>query len=265
MRIVGVIDLKDGSAVHARGGRRGEYRPVTVAAGRRVDGDPEALARAYVDDLGLRELYIADLDAIAAEGSGGTSVSAEDRAAAHARHAPVIAAVARLAPLWLDAGVSSVASATGALERGAARIVVGLETLDSFASLAAISMRLGPERVVFSADLVDGHLLAPRLAGARPPLDVVAKEAVQAGVGAIVVLDLARVGGGNGPDVAAVRRMRAAVETCRLFAGGGVRDADDLQRLADAGCEGALVATALHEGRIGTVDLRRFAQPSVSR
>jgi uncharacterized protein related to proFAR isomerase len=35
-----------------------------------------------------------------------------------------------------------------------------------------------------------------------------------------------------------------------LVAGGGVRDRADLDALADAGADAALVATALHEGRV---------------
>jgi uncharacterized protein related to proFAR isomerase len=38
-----------------------------------------------------------------------------------------------------------------------------------------------------------------------------------------------------------------------------VRDADDLGRLAEAGAHGALLATALHDGRIGVDDIARAA------
>ena len=51
--------------MHARGGDRTAYLPVANAVGTRIDGDPIALARAYVEQLGVRELYVADLDAIA--------------------------------------------------------------------------------------------------------------------------------------------------------------------------------------------------------
>jgi phosphoribosylformimino-5-aminoimidazole carboxamide ribotide isomerase len=40
-----------------------------------------------------------------------------------------------------------------------------------------------------------------------------------------------------------------------LLAGGGVRGYEDLARLADAGCDGALVATALHDGRLCAADV----------
>jgi phosphoribosylformimino-5-aminoimidazole carboxamide ribotide isomerase len=47
-----------------------------------------------------------------------------------------------------------------------------------------------------------------------------------------------------------VRRIRRAVPVVRLAAGGGVRDPGDLERLAAAGADAVLVATALHDGRV---------------
>jgi phosphoribosylformimino-5-aminoimidazole carboxamide ribotide isomerase len=50
-----------------------------------------------------------------------------------------------------------------------------------------------------------------------------------------------------------------------LVAGGGVRGADDLARLADAGCDGALVATALHDGRLSAADVTAARRIAVRR
>ena len=63
--MIGVVDLLGGRAVHARAGRREDYRPVRAVAGSVIEpGDALALARVYIDRLGLTELYAADLDAI---------------------------------------------------------------------------------------------------------------------------------------------------------------------------------------------------------
>ena len=72
----------------------------------------------------------------------------------------------------------------------------------------------------------------------------------------VIVLDLARVGSGMGPDIALIAELHAAFPGLELLAGGGVRDAGDLRALADAGAAGALVATALHRGVIGPRELR---------
>jgi phosphoribosylformimino-5-aminoimidazole carboxamide ribotide isomerase len=52
-------------------------------------------------------------------------------------------------------------------------------------------------------------------------------------------------------DEAMLCDVRAALPGVDLIAGGGVRDQSDLDRLAAAGADGALVATALHRGVIG--------------
>ena len=259
MRLIGVLDLAGGRAVHARGGVRTRYAPVGVAAGYQIDGDPVALARTYVDRLGLAELYAADLDAIAARQSPEPGASANLPA-----HTPLIARLATVAPLWLDAAISSPAHARQALGLGAARVVVGLETLQSFTELSAICTTLGKTPVAFSLDLRGGVPIAPRLdVSSSQPADLVAR-AADAGVSAVIVLDVARAGEAIGPDLAMVARVRAYAPETTLVAGGGIRGLEDLVRLAEAGCDGALVATALHDGRLGVEDIRGLPHVSES-
>ena len=229
MRVVPVIDLKGGAAVHAVRGERERYR----ALGR----EPLALARAFRSELGLDELYVADLDAI--RGDGG--------------HGSTIAALAREARVMVDAGVSEPERARELLDLGAHRVVVGTETLtgpDAFDRLLADV----PE-VVLSVDLRDGRALSPdpQLAG-LPALDALAR-LHRAGLREAIVLDLARVGSGAGPDVGLIAEIHAAFPDLELLAGGGVRGVEDLRALGDAGAAGALVATALHSGVIGPREL----------
>jgi phosphoribosylformimino-5-aminoimidazole carboxamide ribotide isomerase len=54
----------------------------------------------------------------------------------------------------------------------------------------------------------------------------------------------------GGPDLELLARIRDAVRDTWLLAGGGVRGAGDLDALARLGVDGALVATALHDGRL---------------
>jgi hypothetical protein len=73
MRVVGVIDLKAGTAVHAVRGERESYRPVSSVIGG-DDGDAVALARGFRSELGLDELYVADLDAIVGDGENSARI-----------------------------------------------------------------------------------------------------------------------------------------------------------------------------------------------
>ena len=238
MRIVGVIDVRGGRAVHAVAGQRTQYAPVRTAAGMPVQGDPGALARAYVNALGVREVYVADLDAIE------RGVDAVNRDA--------VAAIVNVgAPVWLDIGMSSADDARVAVALGASMIVVGLETLARFEALDEICAAVGPDRVAFSIDLRSGQpIVPPNVAHGAWPVTAVAARAETAGVRSIIVLDLARVGTSSGIDVELMTAVRRVAPGVALFAGGGVRSEADIDVLRDVGCDGALIATALLRGTL---------------
>jgi phosphoribosylformimino-5-aminoimidazole carboxamide ribotide isomerase len=233
MFVIGVIDLLNGRAVHARRGERHDYRPIVLPGV--PGGDPARLADFYVNQLGLASVYVADLNAIAGE------VAQVD----------CIRQVSTVAPaVWLDAGVSTPEAAARARAAGATRIVIGLETLASRRALDDVCASCDPDEVVLSLDLRNGRIVT---GGAFPPHTaphIIATEAAAAGVRTIIVLDVARVGTGGGCDWQTIASVREAVPSAMLVAGGGVRDANDLKRLAAIGCNGALVATALLNGQL---------------
>jgi phosphoribosylformimino-5-aminoimidazole carboxamide ribotide isomerase len=252
VRVIGVLDLLQGRAVHARAGAREKYAPVASADSSFAPGDALALAHEYIHRFGLTELYVADLDAI---------LTASRQSSAPAFQESLVAGVAALgASLWLDAGTSSVADARRAIALGASPVVIGLETLASFDALQAICADVGRHRVAFSLDLRRGEpVTTSALAGAhKSPKEAasrLAARAADAGARHMCVIDLARVGLGEGPDFETIAGVREAVPELTLVAGGGVRALDDLRQLAEAGCDGALVGTALHQGRLKPADI----------
>jgi phosphoribosylformimino-5-aminoimidazole carboxamide ribotide isomerase len=224
--------------VHAVRGQRERYRP--LRSGLVAGSDPLRVARAFREELGLDELYVADLDAI----TGGSL------------HRDVLVALARDTRVMIDAGVTDAAAVQPLRELGAARVVIGTETLADPAALA----RLAGLQPVLSLDLRDGQVLSPdpELAGLGPA-EALARLA-PSGVREVIVLDLARVGSGAGPQVDLVGELRTRFPDLELLAGGGVRDLADLHALAEAGAAGALVATALHGGTIGAEELRALSR-----
>ena len=248
MKLLGVIDVLHGRAVHARAGARDRYAPVTAVGSVSIDpGDTLAVAKAYIDRLGLMELYVADLDAILRHPRDADRASQGSTAA-------FLAAMG--VPIWLDAGVTSIVEATRALTVGATTVIVGLETLPSFATLEEICTAAGGDRVAFSLDLREGEpILDPGGSMSREPVIRMAERAAAAGARTVIVLDLARVGTARLMDVGLIAGVRAAVPDVALLVGGGVRGLDDIERLADLGCDGALVATALHNGRLGRTEV----------
>lgn len=257
---MGVVDLAGGLAVHARGGDRRGYGPVARVADSDVAGDAVRLACLYRAHWGITDVYVADLDAIAARPLQADAVRR---------------LVATGLRVWLDAGVGDDDAASAAFDLGVHRVVVGLETLPTFAHLDRICQGLPAGCTAFSLDLRDGMPLRP-LAGisAGPSLapgsghaalsvpdarstprgpatpEAIAVRAVRAGAGALIVLDLARVGAGAGLDMRLLSRIREAVPGVTLLVGGGVRHDHDVAVARSLGCDGVLVATALHTGAI---------------
>jgi phosphoribosylformimino-5-aminoimidazole carboxamide ribotide isomerase len=259
MVIIPVLDLSHGVAVHAQAGDRARYETVQSVLTPRDGGDPVALLRAFREALGVVECYVADLDAI----QGGAIQRTTIRELAQFE-------TGFPGPLLVDAGTHQTGGALEVLACGASEVVVGLETLQSFADLRAIVELVGPSRIVFSLDLRLGRpILHPALqdvSGAQPDAASLAAQAVETGVRSLLVLDIGRVGTGVGVDLGLLETLRRRFTAERLLAGGGVLTRRDLERLRDAGCDGALVASAIHAGRIGADDLLALqSETSASR
>jgi phosphoribosylformimino-5-aminoimidazole carboxamide ribotide isomerase len=231
MRIVPVLDLKGGVVVHARRGQRAAYEPLRSPL---VDGcEPVPVARALCAVAGTSTLYVADLDALAGEPVDVATLTA----------------LSTVADVWVDAGATTPERATALARAGVARNVVGTESLGPDAPDGFDTGGPGPPRVL-SIDLRDGTLISPRrdLTGREPA--AAAPLAAVLGVREVLVIDLARVGSGAGPPLHAVAELAKALPGLAIYAGGGVRHDEDLRALEAAGAAGALVATALHEGRV---------------
>src|SRR3954471_4861933 len=143
MRVIPVIDLKDGTAVHAVRGERERYRPLRTPLAE--GSDPVDVTRAVRDRLGLEELYVADLDAITG-GSGPPQL---------------LAALARETRVMVDAGVAGPEAVARLLDLGAARVVIGTETLPGVAALGRLRAALPDAPLVLSLDLRAGRVLSP--------------------------------------------------------------------------------------------------------
>ena len=243
MRVVPVLDLKGGVAVHAVRGDRDAYAPVRSVLS--LSADPIELARAFRERLGCDACYVADLDAIAGTGS----------------HHAVVQAIAALGlSVWLDAGVAMPEDARRAVSCGAARVIVGTETLKDPRDLPAIveaargAASVGAD-LLLSLDHRGGRLLGGSPAVAGTEATELAAAAWAAGIRAFIVLDLARVGAQAGPETEPARRLRVHLPAAEIVLGGGVRGKEDLQALERAGYHAALVGTALHTGVLGAADL----------
>jgi phosphoribosylformimino-5-aminoimidazole carboxamide ribotide isomerase len=229
MRIIPVIDVMSGVAVRAVAGRRAEYRPLVSRL--TPSTNPREVAEAFRRHLGLTEVYVADLDAIAgAEPAWGLFAGLRDRGFR----------------LWVDAGIRTAADAVRLATAGVEVAVVGLETVRGPDDLRTVVSTLGAERVAFSLDMMGGRLLGNSALGDSP--EAVAAAVVTCGVRRLILLDLARVGVASGTGTEALlAKLVSKHPDVEFVAGGGVRGREDLRTLEKAGAVAALVASTLHD------------------
>jgi phosphoribosylformimino-5-aminoimidazole carboxamide ribotide isomerase len=237
VKIIPVLDLLDGIAVHAMRGERKEYRPLKSVLC--SSPDPLELARVF-DSLGFDELYIADLDAILGRNkdfSVFTRISSETNLS-----------------LMVDAGINDLGKAKSVLDAGASRVIIGTETLTDIGFTGEAVQTLGDERVIVSVDLKGGELLSrSEKIRSMNPLRLV-ESLEELGVARIIVLDLARVGSEQGANMGVVTEVleKTGVD---VITGGGMRGIEDLEEARALGVSATLIATALHTGKLTAVEL----------
>jgi phosphoribosylformimino-5-aminoimidazole carboxamide ribotide isomerase len=238
LKVIPVLDILGGVAVHAVRGRRKEYQPIkSVLCASVKPLDVAAALKA----LGFSELYVADLDAI----TGGQ---------------PNFSLFKRLAvepglKLLVDAGVTSLKRAEEVLDSGVSKVIIGTETLQSLGFVAEAVGTLGSERIMVSLDLMGDRVLSRfELSGLSEPLAFL-RELENTGVSQVIVLDLQKVGSGEGVNTAFLQEVLRNIKA-DVFVGGGVRDIADLVELKDLGVFGVLIATALHSGKISPESLK---------
>jgi HisA/HisF family protein len=233
MRIIPVLDLLYGVVVHGVAGRRSEYRPLVSRL--TASCRPDDVAAALTSHFGFTEFYLADLNAIQGESPAWNTFALLQKQGCH---------------LWVDAGVVTWEDAAALDQFGVRTVVVGLETVAGPAVLASIVELLG-DRAVFSLDLRGGVPLGNGLLWKSQDAEGIAAEAIALGVKRLLVLDLQRVGVGEGTGTEALcARLTKSIPYVEISAGGGVRGLDDLRQLRDRGVQNMLVASALHDGRL---------------
>lgn len=219
MRIIPVIDVMGGVVVRAVAGRRSKYRPLRSALTDSID--PRVVAEALGNATGAAELYVADLDAILGDGVLSIDPSRFP------------------GTVLFDGGLRTLEQLEAMRNRPNVRPVVGTETW-------TVPPTAWPEPfpAILSLDYFRREFRRgwPGMAEAT---------ALAERVASIIVLDIARVGTGQGSGTEAIlRELRLRYPKLELLAGGGVKDREDIRRLEDAGADAVLVASALHDGSL---------------
>jgi phosphoribosylformimino-5-aminoimidazole carboxamide ribotide isomerase len=231
VRCIFVIDIFNGTVVHAVRGERERYEPIDRYSRVVSTSDPKEVVRV----VRPKEVYIADLNQITGTGKG--------------ENLGAILAISCLARTMADIGVSNLSDLDHLPER--VTPVLGTET----ASLKLIEEAALQREIVVSVDMKNRKVLSrdPELA-ALSPLDVL-RRLNGFPLAGVILLELDRVGTSLGLDREFLEKA-SSVSDHPLILGGGVKGLEDLVALEKMGFCGALVATAVHNERIPLEMLR---------
>jgi phosphoribosylformimino-5-aminoimidazole carboxamide ribotide isomerase len=219
MDLVLAMDLKGGLVVHGKRGERSTYRPLTWGL------SPTAEPVPYLSIMRPHSLYIADLDRIMGSGSHDHEITS---------------CTQMVRTCYVDRGCSS---PEDFLEGENIINVVGTET-------AGEDLTRYPSGIL-SLDIRNGRVIP----GNRMPAQVL-REVESLPFQGCLILHLGAVGTGEGLPSAELSLFRAATAKPLLF-GGGIAGDRDLDLLASIGFDGAVVATAVHTGKIPIDAVRR--------
>jgi phosphoribosylformimino-5-aminoimidazole carboxamide ribotide isomerase len=212
MELILAMDLKKNHVVHGKSGQREEYNPLAWGC------SPTAEPVGFVRALAPRYIYIADLDQIERTGS----------------HDRIITECARLvSTCYADRGCRV---PDDFLSGYHITNIVGTETGGEDLSLYGGGF--------LSLDVKNGRVIP----SGREPADVL-RQANGWKFDGCIILNIGAVGTQTGLDRMMLDTMRAAYHR-KLYWGGGVASAADLFMLKKAGFDGAIIATALHHGKI---------------
>ncbi len=239
MRVIPVLDLMGGKVVKGVRGNRTEYQPLkeTIFLPSPEASDPFFLLQAMLDFYAFQEIYIADLDSIEGVGNNFSIISSLRQIFDE--------------KILLDIGVVT----TVELEIFSSEfsIVVGSETLRQLSDLELIVKYSKSKEVWFSIDISKEKVLSPLNSNIpQDPVDA-ALLAIKNGIHGILAIELDRVGAETGPNFDLVKSLSKNL-SLPFYWGGGVKNLQDLQTLSRIGCDGCLVASALHSGAINLME-----------
>jgi len=237
MQIIPVLDIKgypSPIAVQAYRGERNKYGSLLSVLC--DSSDPVMLATNLEHKLGISTIYIADLDGIQHQTRNWALIKD-------------IRANTNLS-LYLDTGIQTKKDLYQIIDLGIDFPIIATETmLDHQEILEGIRGLKQGHKIVISIDLWKGKVLSKDPAIAGLPFKSLLSTFDYNQVVGFIILELTQIGTQTGVTLTPVKKALKYTSK-RIITGGGIKNLTGLLELKAFGVHGALVGTALHNGKI---------------
>jgi phosphoribosylformimino-5-aminoimidazole carboxamide ribotide isomerase len=234
MRIIPAIDIIDGKCVRLT---KGDYSTTKI-----YNENPVEVAKEFVDN-GIKYLHVVDLD-----GAKSNQII----------NYKVLERIVSETNLLVDfgGGLKSDQDLKIAFESGANQITGGSIAVKNELLFSSWIEKYGSDKIILGADCLNRKIATNGwLEGSE--LDV--REFIESyqlkGIQSVICTDISKDGMLEGPSIKLYEEL-LTLSNFNLIASGGVATIDDLIKLKEIGCEGAIVGKAIYEGNITLKQLR---------
>jgi phosphoribosylformimino-5-aminoimidazole carboxamide ribotide isomerase len=225
MKIIPVIDLKDGVVVHAQQGMREHYQP--ISSNLCQSSNIYKVIEAFLGIYNFDTIYIADLNEITHQGD----------------HERLITEVLTSFPhilFWIDSGYPR------AKKYPSNHLpVLGSEC---YSDESAVELKAFNKHFILSLDYSVSEALGAKSLFSDQEL----------WPDTIIIMTLNRVGSNQGPDLDKLSWFCGQYPNKNFIAAGGIRNTADLHTLKQVGVQQALIASALHSRSISHEDIQNL-------
>lgn len=237
MQIIPAIDIIDGKCVRLT---QGDYKQQTT-----YHEHPLEVAKEF-EAAGLQRLHLVDLD------------GARQKAV---KNWKVLEDIAGNTSLEIDfgGGINSRQDVQLVFEAGAKWATVGSIAVKNEAELTNWFSVFGADKFMLGADVNDRHIaIHGWMETTQITIIDFIRNYIDKGVTQIFCTDISKDGKLEGTSVELYSEILREFPALHFIASGGVSSVDDLTRLKEIGCSGAIVGKAIYENRITIEQLKAF-------
>ncbi len=243
MRIIPAIDIIEGKCVRLT---KGDY-----SATKMYNENPLEVAKQF-EDAGIEYLHMVDLEGAKAD---------------HVVNYKVLEKIATKTNLKIDfgGGLKSDDDVFTAFNSGAKQITGGSIAVKNTDTFLRWINKYGTQKIILGADCKNEKIA---ISGwlEESSLEVVPfiQDYQKNGIQYVVCTDISKDGMLQGPSVDLYKKIinqctnGSSDQSVKLIASGGVTTIEDVEVLADIGCDGVIIGKAIYENRIILKELERF-------
>ncbi len=205
------------------------------------DRDPLKVAR-QLEDHGIKYLHLVDLDGARTKKTVNYSV---------------LETIAESTSLRIDfsGGIRSDDDLKRAFDSGASQVTCGTVAVTDPPLYLEWMRAWGPEKIILSADFRNRNIATVGWAE-KSNIDIITflKRYRAEGVIYTICTDIEKDGMLKGPSLDIYREV-LTINGLKLIASGGITTTDDIDKLKETGCDGAIIGKAIYEEKITLKEL----------